>query len=466
MLTALIVGLVAFRAPANPATAAESRWLDTSSRSDVAAAYQSEFAQSPPDIGWNGSIASCTAGSTGSEHRAATLRRVNFYRALAGVQPVTYNETLEPAAQAAALVGAANRAITHELPTTAKCYSALAALGASTSNLALGVAGPRAVDAYMDDGIGIMGHRSWLILDSLDSIATGDVHSPWSNAINLGYSTARPTRDGFVAYPGPGWFPAPLLHQTWSVQHSDADFTSATVSVTTAAGAPVASRVVYAGRAVTPILAFAPSIKNPTEGQEFIVSITDAVVRGQRTALTYRVSLFVPNRPPVGSDYFFRAARCAKVKKIPVSQLFDDPEGDSLTYTVSPHAGSLDVLKLRGEHLEFSSHVSPAWGVNSFEVVATDPAGLSSTAVVALMPAGSRACSTTLAPLRVERSSRTAIGALIPATFGKVTHTATGGCRVSRGVVVARPSPGTCLLTVSAVKGASRWTLRRQLRVG
>jgi uncharacterized protein YkwD len=456
--------------PAPRAHASQPLWLDTSTRDTVLAAYDAEFSAPVPDVGWTGQNQPCDPGSTSREHQVATLRRVNFYRALAGVSPVTYDDTLVQSAQAAALAGAANFTLTHELAPAAQCYSSLAATGAASSNLALGVTGPAAVDAYMDDGVGMLGHRSWLILDSLDAIATGDTTAsqswPASNAINLSASASRPTRDGFAAYPNPGWFPAPLLHQAWSLQRPGADFSQARVALATASGAPIPARIIYAGAVVTPVIGFVPDLPTPAEDTVVRVTVSNVTVAGARTAFTYDVALFVPNRPPTSPGLVkLFAPRCAKTNRFLGDQVFFDPEGDPVTYSVRPTPATPDVLVANPSGFSTTAPIAPNWDVLTFDVTATDIHGKSSTAFVMLVATGSRTCTTTLHPAKLKRRTRTALSTLIPPPPGKRTWSAKGGCGVTGSTFVAPTKPAVCTLTVVAIRGSSRWTVTRQVRI-
>ena len=60
--------------------------IDPQNRSQVASAFQSIYLpEGAVPIGWNGNVGACSAGSTTTAYRQATIDRVNFYRALAGL---------------------------------------------------------------------------------------------------------------------------------------------------------------------------------------------------------------------------------------------------------------------------------------------------------------------------------------------------------------------------------------------
>ena len=81
------------------------------------------------------SIAGCQPGQLSSSTTSTVLSELNAIRALHKLPPVNYSATDEAAAQAAALLQAANDALSHTPPTTWKCYTSLGSTGSGTSNL-------------------------------------------------------------------------------------------------------------------------------------------------------------------------------------------------------------------------------------------------------------------------------------------------------------------------------------------
>lgn len=447
--------------------------LDMSSKELVKAAYESEFSGPPVETGWNGSVAGCKAGTTSDAHRSAVLRRINFYRSLAGLDTVRYDDSLSAAAQEAALVGAAEGRITHELPASARCYTALAAEGAATSNLALGVVGSAAVDAYMDDGIGLVGHRTWLLSPTLTAIATGDVVSPPANAIRVtvGHATVGRSRDGFVAYPSPGWFPAPLVHQSWSIHHVEADFSAARVSVSTSAGQDVPARIVYSGRDVFPSLVFVPDTSTVrsliTKDETIRVVASGVIVGGQQRTFTYEVSVFVPNRAPVSQEMVtVKVPRCARAGRLLSRALYSDPDGDQLAFKVAPVGSSPAVLSVSQGGLKTLRPIDPSWSTLRYTVTVADAAGLETGMAVNLVPEGPRACSTLLPPMTLPSSSRHGVATLMPEPRGRVVWSAAGKCRKVGASVHLMAGRGSCTLTATATTGSSKWTIKRQVTIG
>src|ERR1700722_13061770 len=227
--------------------------VDPQNRAQVASLYFSTYL--PEDgvtNGWAGSIASCNAGATAMAFQAATIERINVYRALAGLlgNVIAYTGTTNQSGdQHAALMMVANNALSHSPPTTWTCYTAAGASAAGSSILTLGFGfnydGPTAIDGYIDDdgdGNEGAGHRRWLLYPPEAHVATGDVDatsgsaSRSSNALWVigGWGT-RPSTPNGIAWPPVGYIPYQLLpsgSNRWSLSIENADFSPATVNRT------------------------------------------------------------------------------------------------------------------------------------------------------------------------------------------------------------------------------------------
>ena len=224
--------------------------IDPQNRNQVAAAYQSIYlAQASVPPGWTGAVAGCSAGSTSAAYRLATIERVNFYRALAGLPgSVTLLGASEAVAtQAAALIFSANQQLSHAPPSNWACWSQAGHDGAGNSNIALGygsnaAAGTGAIDLYMDDsgsGNTAAGHRRWILYPPQKQMDSGSIpYGPqWAaNALWVfsGWG-ARPSTPGGVAWPPRGYVPWQVLPDAsnrWSFSWNGANFANATVSMT------------------------------------------------------------------------------------------------------------------------------------------------------------------------------------------------------------------------------------------
>lgn len=198
--------------PAATATPAPTAPVGTDFASRAAALYTTQP-----------SIAGCQPGQLSPAVTAALLLSLNCIRALHKLPPVTYSSGDEAAAQAAALLQAANDSLSHTPPASWKCYTALGATGSGTSNLYGGYGD--GLDVSGDDAIlagwlietnnlvaDSVGHRRWLLDPFLGSVAYGRVigASPTQTRAdaaalkvfnNAGSHTAGGALPAYVAYP-------------------------------------------------------------------------------------------------------------------------------------------------------------------------------------------------------------------------------------------------------------------------
>ena len=216
-------------------------------REGVAALYNTAYLPGlAVALQWTGSIAGCNPGATNVLHQLAVIDRINYFRALAGLPPVSLLQgTATTQVQAAALMMAAQGGLSHAPPPSWSCYSTDGAAGAGISNLALGFTGVQAIDGYIDDfgsSNAAVGHRRWLLFPPRAAMATGDVPPTnqslpraGSNALYVfGPQGPRPATPYGVAWPPAGWVPyqnLPVNSNRWSLSYPGADFANATVTM-------------------------------------------------------------------------------------------------------------------------------------------------------------------------------------------------------------------------------------------
>lgn len=250
VLAAMMAGTVAAGSDDGPAAPSITPWLDTSDRATVVAAYDAEFSGPPPVLAWVGDSQACEAGSSSAAHREATVRRVNFYRAMAGVQADVVEEpSFSDKAQRAAMMMSAEGELTHTPDDSFACFSAVGQEAAANSNLYLGRNGPRAVDGYIEDpgeGNNDVGHRTTILHPPTRLIGVGDVDATErgsaANALwvfdDRVFDEESPTLqppmrepDRFAAWPPRGYVPAELVHPRWSFTASGIDVSEAEVTL-------------------------------------------------------------------------------------------------------------------------------------------------------------------------------------------------------------------------------------------
>lgn len=284
--------------------------LDVSQREAVRLFYKTVFASSSNlASGWTGNAAACAAGDTTADYKAATLRRINWFRAMAGVPAsVQLDDTFNAKAQQAALMMAANNQLSHTPPASWACYSAVGAEAAAKSNLALGRAGADSVaEGYMRDSganNAAVGHRRWLLYPQTQRMGAGDADgSVKANALwvfDANIAGPRPSvRDDFVAWPPAGYVPHATLYPRWSFSYPQADFSAASVAMTED-GAPMATRLeaVSNGAGENTLVWFPGSYADgmnwarPAGDTVYRVTVSNVRVGGVARSFSYTVVVF------------------------------------------------------------------------------------------------------------------------------------------------------------------------------
>jgi uncharacterized protein YkwD len=187
---------------------------------------------------WTGRVDTCDPGDIDRDTRDRTLLRVNAYRELAGLPPVALSDAKNAAAQACSLLMQANRDIVHEVPADWRCYQSLGADAALLSNLATTPA-VEAVDLYMvDTGVPTLGHRRWILSNTLGPIGVGSATS-FSCLHVIGGEGRAEAR--YTAWPPAGEVPIGLFRLNgwldldeagWSIQSDRIDPAAGEIEVT------------------------------------------------------------------------------------------------------------------------------------------------------------------------------------------------------------------------------------------
>lgn len=336
-------------------------------RNDVVAFWQAVYLASEgyeKRIQWTGNY-NGKAGTVSKEFAKDVERRINFFRALCGVSgnvkvnsgSTVFRDELDAykppadtlksrAAQESALMLILNYnpatgtdpAITHDAPSSLKGWSKEAWNGNAHGNLAFGVFGPGAITEYMVEELingsatsswnSLVGHRRWALFPEATDFATGD--QPGSSAMrpptNVLYiaqndSEMADVTPDFVAYPAPGYFPAPINSRYWSLSHAGADFSSANVQVKDANGkvvpiSNVRSNTSYGHPALIWQVSGSAASKSVFGDASFHVTVNGIGGEGVPATCEYTVTLINPNRivstqsvngpssaPPVGATY-------------------------------------------------------------------------------------------------------------------------------------------------------------------
>ena len=271
--------------------------------------------------------ASCTPGTNSNDFQNATLRRINWLRAMAGVPAaITFDANESTQDQAGALIMSANNTLAHNfIPPTWSCFTIPGTNAAANSNLALGSDGPDAITGYIwDYGANntAAGHRRWILYPQTQVMAAGDVPAEGSfkaaNAtwvFDANYGGSRPaTSQPFVSWPPAGFVPYQLIFPRWSLALSNANLSAATVSMKSN-GVSVATVTLqpYSTGAGEDSVVWVPmgldannqATTFPFNGTDTVYSVTVTnimlVPSGAIVGFTYSVMLFDPAVP--GTDY-------------------------------------------------------------------------------------------------------------------------------------------------------------------
>lgn len=327
--------------------------VDTSVRNDVVSFWQGVYLKSEGyqnRIAWTGNYTSVLAGAEGTISPAFVAdveRRTNFIRALCGVPAncrfntgstvnIFPGDTFTPpvsttkaaAAQRSALmiqrtaVAGSGNGLSHNPPTTCIAWTTAAWNANSKGNLAYAFFGPGAIDAYFrEDVAGIsawnfdVGHRRWLLNLQSTDFATGDTPGktpesnggkalPASNAVYVIPKLAElndTVLPKFVAYPAAGFFPAPLNTPYWSLSYPGANFSAATVTMTTADDTPVPISGItrnqgYGDNAIVWNVPAGVAARSFSADTTYKVTVSGISGPGIPTSHSYTVTLINPNR--------------------------------------------------------------------------------------------------------------------------------------------------------------------------
>ncbi|MDX1958897.1 MAG: ankyrin repeat domain-containing protein [Leptospiraceae bacterium] len=215
-----------------------NKGIDTQNRADVVKFYKSDFLQ-PKSVknGWTGSIATCTAGTNSKEFSDATLKTLNYFRAMVGVPAdITFKDEFSSKALKSALIMEANFNLSHNPPTNWKCYSEDGKKGAGSSNIAVGASGPSAITLYIrDPGSGnyFVGHRRWIISPSQLIMGSGSTNKGDSLWVFGEWRKEKTTKE-YISWPNSGYVPSEFGYAKdyrWSFTAFNADVKNANIIV-------------------------------------------------------------------------------------------------------------------------------------------------------------------------------------------------------------------------------------------
>ena len=355
--------------------------VDTQSRNDVISFWHCVYMESENFQ---------TKSILSADFRNDVQRRVNYYRAMAGLSasidltssspilianntPANARPSPATTKQAAALAAATmlsanssefiapNGGIAngtqdpHNPPNTWSSDGSIARNGAFHSNLAIGLYGPDAIDAYISEDADAaagaendeVGHRRLIFQSRLQELATGDALGSGdttnggtfdANALYVTGNLLTTAPAQFVPWPNAGYIPETITPERWSLSYPGADFSSARVIVTDTNGSdlPVTIQstsanfgeetIIWEFDEGQPSAAIADQVYN--------VSVSDIGINGSAMTHSYQVTIINPDRlsestdltgsispPDSGANYFFNAVDHAEEYELDVSAL-------------------------------------------------------------------------------------------------------------------------------------------------
>jgi hypothetical protein len=298
--------------------------VNTSSREEMRSFYNGVYtASSGVPINSTSDVTNCVPGTNSLAYQHAVVRRINWFRAAAGMPAsITLDNGDSTNDQAAALMMSANGMLSHFPPNTWTCYTSSGAHAASNSNIAIGNAGADAITSYIFD-FGAnnteVGHRRWILYPQTQIMGTGDIpiqgtfnsaNATWVFDANL-FGPRPATTKPYVAWPPQGFIPYQLAYPQWSFALSNADLSAATVNMkSNGVNVVVTNQPYLTGYGENTIVwvpanldATSSSTLFPFSGPDTVYSIvvTNIKVGSSITGFAYTVTLFDPNVP--GADY-------------------------------------------------------------------------------------------------------------------------------------------------------------------
>jgi len=303
--------------------------VDPTDRQAVSALYRDYYgAGSIPAVGWTGSLSAGVAGDLNPDYRAATLRRINYFRAMSGLPgDLLTDPSLDSSCQQAALLFAANRQLSHDPTSDWLWWTPAAADAAAHGNVRIdsdGDEGPDAVTRFMAEAESnntAVGHRRWLMYPGQRTTGIGVV-PPVGNGGDWGASAiyimapfgSRPaSAPEFTAWPPAGFVPASLVFGRWSFSYPNADFSNATLAVTKNGVAQsvtvetpqyqsgVNGATIFVGDN-TLVWELPGNLVNAAADENYTVTLSNVVVSGAARTFSYNVTSIDPNATPSGDS--------------------------------------------------------------------------------------------------------------------------------------------------------------------
>ncbi len=197
-------------------------------------------------MNWTGDTENCDEGTVSQDFHDDVLRRINYFRAMAGLNAdITLDATKNAKSQKAALIMSRNNLLSHSPTNTLPCWTQDGFDAAGAANLSRGYydyTGPPTIDGQMQDagaGNTAVGHRRWLLFSRAQEMGNGGVPMQGTNGGAsaiwvIGDFNPAPPTPVTIAWPPEGYVPHPVVYPRWSFGMSSATsntFSAATVTM-------------------------------------------------------------------------------------------------------------------------------------------------------------------------------------------------------------------------------------------
>jgi hypothetical protein len=267
-------------------------------------------------------VAACSAGTLKEADRQAALTALNDVRGLHALPPVSYESSWDDQVTGAALIMAANGALSHAPSSDWSCWSQAGYDGAAASNLSIRTgATADGSDRFIYDWLtdvgdtaGGIGHRQWILYPFLSKVAFGRVDGTPINGDRVVTATAlrvigatqsaSSMEIDYVAYPVRE-YPAWLVDVSYWLSFSPiasidtpgganvaVDLSAATVSMTGDDGSVLAiTATAYENSSGAPLSAFRWKAAGIVAGRTYTVTVSACKVNGVYKSYTYTFKL-------------------------------------------------------------------------------------------------------------------------------------------------------------------------------
>ncbi|MCB9603643.1 MAG: hypothetical protein H6721_05985 [Sandaracinus sp.] len=263
----------------------------TRTEADVCEAWRTGHVENARPA-WSGSGA-CGPGTMAPEAIDDTLRRINLFRWLAGLPPVSDRPEEHDAQMECAAMMSANGALSHSPPESWDCYTSAGAGAAGRSNIALGYGTPgAAIDGYMlDRNTPSLGHRRWILNPPLGRVGIGFASpSRPGQCLSVFDRSGSGSERTWTAYPNPGPSPMFLAQGEWSFQTHGISLSAGSSATVVRVGdgmtLPVTTRQTGGGGPPNSLV-IVPDGWTPEAGQTYRVTV-DGLSVGE---ISYEVTL-------------------------------------------------------------------------------------------------------------------------------------------------------------------------------